>query len=483
MNSDNGRRLSLHIFFFPFLAHGHITPMLHLARLFSSRGVKATVITTPLNASLIPHAGDVHIQTIDFPCPQKTVLPQGCENLHSVPSQDLIPAFLKATAMLREPLEQALSQCAPHCIVADMMFPWVTRSAAEFGIPVLVFNGSGFFTLCAVECMSLYRPYEDVSTDWDAFVIPSLPGEIKMTRTEVGHYVMRNEEPETMKFFEASEESNAESYGVLVNSFHELEHDYVEYCRKVLGKKAWHVGPVSLCRRHTDGKRERESEESNAKHECLKWLDTREPSSVVYVCFGSLTSFPKSQLREIAKGLEASGHQFIWAVATSTKSNNNRDEDEEEWLPDEGYEKRIEGKGLIIRGWAPQVQILEHKATGAFMTHCGWNSMLESVCAGVPMITWPNYADQFYNEKLVTSVLKIGVGVGAKNWSRLERERIEWEAIEKAVRRMMEGEEAEEMRKKAKELACKASQAMQEGGSSLSSLDSLIHHLISSSHH
>lgn len=468
--SSNGR-LSLHIFFFPFLAHGHIIPMLHMAKLFSSRGVKATVITTPLNAPLITHHdGDdddvVHLQTIDFPCLQKAGLPQGCENLQSVPSKDLIPAFLKATTMLREPLEQALSQSPPQCIVADMMFPWVTRSAAKFGIPVIVFHGAGFFTLCAVQCMSLHRPYDDVSTDSEAFVIPGLPGEIKMTRTQVGHYVMRKEEPESIDLFEASKESNVESYGVVVNSFYELEQDYVDYCSKVLGKKAWHVGPVSLGKADAEDKRGGEDE----KHECLEWPDTKKPKSVVYVCFGSLTSLPESQLREIARGLEASGQQFMWVVST------NKNSKKEEWLP-EGYEKRMEGRGVIIRGWAPQMKIMEHEAVGAFVTHCGWNSTLESVCAGVPMITWPNYADQFYNEKLVTSVLNIGIGVGAKKWSRFERDKIEWDAIDKAVRRIMEGEEAEEMRERAKELALKARQAMRDGGSSLSSLDSLIRDL------
>ena len=85
---------------------------------------------------------------------------------------------------------------------------------------------------------------------------------------------------------------------------------------------------------------------------------------------------------------------------------------EKKWISEEGFEERTKGRGLIIRGWAPQVLILSHPSIGGFLTHCGWNSTLEGISAGVPMITWPLFADQFLNEKLVTQVLKIGVSVG-----------------------------------------------------------------------
>ncbi|KAA0031313.1 scopoletin glucosyltransferase-like [Cucumis melo var. makuwa] len=104
----------------------------------------------------------------------------------------------------------------------------------------------------------------------------------------------------------------------------------------------------------------------------------------------------------------------------------------------------MEGKGIIIRGWAPQVLILDHPAVGGFITHCGWNSTLEGVVAGVPMVTWPVAAEQFYNEKLVTEVLKIGVGVGVQKWVRTIGDFINSEVVEKKIGRIMEGEEAED---------------------------------------
>ncbi|KAK1558997.1 hypothetical protein Q3G72_009284 [Acer saccharum] len=112
----------------------------------------------------------------------------------------------------------------------------------------------------------------------------------------------------------------------------------------------------------------------------------------------------------------------------------------------------MEGKGLIIRGWAPQVLILEHEAVGGFVTHCNWNSTLEGVTAGLPMVTWPVSVEQPFNEKLVTKVLKIGVSVGVQECIRLVGEFVKREAIEKAVKEIMVGDKAGEIRCRAKAL-------------------------------
>ncbi|XP_028765882.1 scopoletin glucosyltransferase-like [Neltuma alba] len=469
MGSENR---PLHIILFPFLAHGHIIPAISIANLFAARGVKVTIVTTPLNAPIISESlpsfnSPIHIQTIDFPCEQ-VGFPQGCESMNSIPSPDLMRAFFEATTLLQEPLEQVLQQSLPDCLVADMFFPWATDSAAKFGIPAIVFHGTGLFALCASECLRLYRPHDHVSSDSEPFVIPNLPGEITMTRSQVPDFLKYNEDTIVSRLLFASKEAELTCYGVVVNSFYELEKDYADHYRNVLGRKSWHIGPLSL--------RDRKTEEKSAtqEHECFKWLDAKKPNSVVYVCFGSVTNFPESQLRQIAMGMEASGQQFIWVVR---KPKKDEQQQEERWLPDAGYEKRVEGRGLIIRGWAPQGKILEHKAIGAFVTHCGWNSTMESVCGGVPMVTWPVYAEQFYNEKLVTEVLKIGVPVGVTKWVRVTGDSMKWDAIERAVKRVMEGEEAEELRDRAKLLALKARKAVEEGGSSYSDLNSLIQDL------
>ncbi|XVF01290.1 hypothetical protein REPUB_Repub04eG0075100 [Reevesia pubescens] len=473
-----------HMLFFPFMAHGHMIPIVDMAKLFANRGVKTTIITTPLSASFfssiiqrskLESGIDIGIRTLKFPTVEAG-LPEGCETADMIPtsqegSGDLFRKFFLATVMLQEPLEQLLQECKPDCLVADVFFPWATDTANKFGIPRLVFHGTSFFSLCASECIRLYEPHKKVQSDSEPFVVPNLPGNITLTKKQLPDHLKQDAETDFSKMVKASKESEQKSYGIIVNSFYELEATYADHYRNVLGRKAWHIGPVSLCNRAIEDKAERGKKSAIDEHECLKWLDSKEPNSVVYICFGSMAKFTSTQLKEIAMALEALGQQFIWVVR---KENSN--EEEEDWLP-EGFEKRMERKGLIIRGWAPQVLILDHEAVGGFVTHCGWNSTLEGVSAGVPMVTWPVFADQFYNEKLVTQVLKIGVAVGVQQWAITVGDFVKREAIEKAVMEVMNGDKAKEMRNRAKALAEVAKKAVKKGGSSYSDLNALIEEL------
>lgn len=470
----------LNIFFFPFLAYGHMIPALDMAKLFASRGVKTTIVTTPLNAPffsktiqrarLLPQ--EIHIKIIQFPS-QESGLFRGCENVDTVSSQELVMSFYEATALLREPLEQLLCEQRPTCLVADMFFPWTTDAAAKFGIPRIVFHGMSFLSLSAWESIKLYQPHSRVSSDSQPFLIPNLPCEIILTRLQLPEFVRQNANNSMTKLLKEAEESGGRSYGVIVNSCYELEPAYADHYKKVLGMKAWHIGPFSLSNKDNEEKAQRGVQTSIDEEECLNWLQSKKPNSVVYVSFGSVAKFSASQLMEIALGLEASEQQFIWVVRCETKNGNGN----EDWLP-EGFEERMEGKGLVIRGWAPQLLILDHEAVGAFVTHCGWNSTLEGVSAGVPMVTWPVFADHFFNEKLLTQILKIGVGVGVQKWVRWEGDSVGREAVAKAVKYVMEGgEEIERMRKRAKALGAMAKRAVEEGGSSYSDLSALIEEL------
>lgn len=211
-------------------------------------------------------------------------------------------------------------------------------------------------------------------------------------------------------------------------------------------------------------------------------LIAKKPRSVLYICFGSLTRFNKKQTTEIAYALEASGHPFIWVVGKVSKTSNDEFEDEEQelWLP-KGFEDKIKenGHGLLVRGWAPQVLILEHEAIGGFVTHCGWNSILEGVVAGVPFITWPIFAEQFYNEKLVTQVLNLGVSIGNEVWKAWATEDSlvikSGDDILMAINAVMgDTEEAIDMNKRAKKLGELAKKAVEEGHSSYNDLKRLI---------
>ncbi|WJX44434.1 soyasapogenol B glucuronide galactosyltransferase [Trifolium repens] len=191
----------LHIIFFPFMGHGHMIPTIDMAKIFASKGVKATIVTTPLNKPMISNAiaqsknhssYNIDIQTIKFPCVEGG-LPEGCENVNAIPSPPLVPTFFNATKLLQKPFEELLLQQKPHCIIADMFFPWATDSAAKFGIPRIVFHGTSFFSLCAGQCMKQYEPHKNVSSDTELFEIPNLPVEKAVKR------VMEGKEAEEMR--------------------------------------------------------------------------------------------------------------------------------------------------------------------------------------------------------------------------------------------------------------------------------------------
>ncbi|KAL3515300.1 hypothetical protein ACH5RR_022202 [Cinchona calisaya] len=469
--------VQLHVFLFPMMARGHMIPTLDMAKLFSSHGVKTTLITTPLRAPTFTKAieatrqlqgNEIAIRVIEFPV-EKAGLPEGCESLDKI-TDDQIPNFIKATFMLQEPLEQLLKEYHDHpsCLVADMFFPWATEVAEKFCIPRLIFHGTSYFALCVSENMRKFKPFKNVSNDSEPFLVPNLPHQIMLTRNKVPLYDQDDIETDVTKLMRQIKESENKSFGVIINSFYELEPEYSEYYRKNLERRSWHIGPLHLC----NGRLNLNSSMID-EHQSLKWLEPKKQNSVIFVCFGSISNFTADQLREIAIGLEASGQEFIWVVR---KTEDEKECDHQNWLP-EGFEERMKDRGLIIRGWAPQVKILENTAVGSFITHCGWNSTLEAVCAGKPMVTWPLFAEQFFNEKLVTEILRIGVGVGSKKWSRTTSEVVKSEEIAKAVMEVMVGEEATELRDRALVLMEMAMKAVEDGGSSSSDLRALIEEL------
>ncbi|KAL3722354.1 hypothetical protein ACJRO7_034690 [Eucalyptus globulus] len=467
----------LHIFFFPFMAPGHMIPMIDMAKMFAMRGCKSTLITTPHDeptflrsiAKTKDSGFDINVVTVTLPL-KDVGLPEDCGSLSKITTMEMRMTFIRAVMMLDRQIELLIEKLAPDCLISDIFLPWTTETAAKFGIPRLVFHGTSAFSMAGMECVRLYQPHKKVSCDSEPFIIPNFPGEITLCRMQMQDFV--NEENELTKFVNVMKDSEKTCFGVVMNSFYELEPAYADHYRTFLGIRSWFVGPLSLCNKETEDKAHRGNEASIDQHECLKWLDSKQPTSVIYICFGSMTNFNAAQLHEIAVGLEASGQQFIWVV----KKDPNAEEGKEEWLPD-GYESRIRNKGLIIRGWAPQALILDHEATGGFVTHCGWNSILEAVAAGVPMVTWPVAAEQFYNEKLVTQVLKIGVDIGVKQGVIPFGDSVKSERVEEAVKRVLVGEEAEEMRRRAKALAEMARGAVEEGGSSWSDLGALIQEL------
>ncbi|XP_059463430.1 UDP-glycosyltransferase 73C3-like [Corylus avellana] len=468
----------LHFLLVPLMSQSHLIPFTDMAKLLARRGLNVTIILTPLNAVRFntildqAKASNLNIQFISLPFPcQEAGLPQGCENMDTLASPDLLPQFFEASNMLQKPLEMWLegleSSSRPSCIICDICLPWTSDVALRFKIPRLIFHGISCFTLLCSHNISRSKVLEGVKSDSEPFLVPNMPDRTEFTAAQLPE-IVKQISGDLRDLIDRFNAAAISAQGMLVNTFEELEPGHVKEYQKVV-EKIWCIGPLSLANK---------SSIDEPEPECLRWLDSMKPSSVIYVCFGSLCHLLASQLVELALGLEESNHPFIWVVRKGDYSTEL-----EKWFVEEKFEKRIEGRGVVIRGWAPQVLILSHPAIGGFLTHCGWNSTLEGISAGLPMITWPMFAEQFYNEKLVAQVLRIGVRVGVEacvQWGDEEKAGVlvKREDVKKAIEQLMEeGEEGEERRKRARELGGMAKRAVEDGGSSYLNVTSLIKHI------
>lgn len=217
----------------------------------------------------------------------------------------------------------------------------------------------------------------------------------------------------------------------------------------------------------------------NEGNECLVWLNSQPSKSVVFLCFGSLGVFGEEQLKEIAVGLENSGHRFLWVVKAPPHEGDNesnssilaQQEPDLNTLLPQGFLERTKERGLVVKSWAPQVAVLSHESVGGFVTHCGWNSILEGVCAGIPMIGWPLYAEQKINKVILVEEIRAGLGLEKSGRGRF----VNGVEIEKRVRELMESENGENIRRRVEELRDAAKVAMtDENGSSRIALAKLI---------
>ncbi|GLJ28289.1 hypothetical protein SUGI_0556030 [Cryptomeria japonica] len=244
---------------------------------------------------------------------------------------------------------------------------------------------------------------------------------------------------------------------MVINTFDELEGPIIETLQARL--PVYSIGPLLLCA----------AEEMNGlsnmisatifteETSCVKWLDDQDAHSVLYVSFGSITVISERELVEFAWGLEASKQPFLWAIRPDLIHGAST------VLPVEFVDK-VKGRGFFV-SWAPQIKVLSHPSVSGFLTHSGWNSTIESICAGVPMISWPFYAEQHINRTYVSQVWKIGISMNA-DVGRGE--------VEERVRRLMKGKEGEEMRRRAGELRDASIKAFKKGGSSYSNLEKIL---------
>ncbi|KAK7245053.1 hypothetical protein RIF29_39884 [Crotalaria pallida] len=476
-----------HFILFPLIAPGHIIPMMDIARLLAQHGVIVTIFTTPKNASrftsIISRAvsSGLQIQLVLLQFPSKEAgLPEGCENFDMVPSTTMMPNLFNGVTLLQKQADELFATLTPKpsCIISDFCIPWTSQIAQKYNIPRISFHGFGCFSLHCMYVVHASKVLESITSESECFTIPGIPDQIQVTKAQLSVQV-DNQDNNMKEFREKMFDAEFKSYGVIVNTFEELEQAYVNDYKKVRNDKVWCIGPVSLCNKDELDKAQRGNNDSFNQQHCLEWLDLHKPKSVVYVCLGSLCNLIPSQLMELALALEATQRPFIWVIREWVQF-----EELEKWISEEGFEERTKGRGILIRGWAPQVLILSHHAIGGFLTHCGWNSTLEGISAGVPMVTWPLFADQFLNEKLVVHVLKIGVSLGVETpmkWGDDEKKGVlvKKEDIKNAICMVMdEGEESEDIKGRATKLSEMATKAVEKGGSSHLNMTLLIQEIM-----
>ncbi|KAJ1685324.1 hypothetical protein LUZ63_016714 [Rhynchospora breviuscula] len=468
-----------HFIIVPLPAQGHLIPMTDMGCLLAERGVSVSLLITQANADrikpIIERAKEskLSIQFVELSFPnEKFGLPQGCESVDHITDWGLFRAFFDAVYSFNEPLETFIENLErpPDCMITDMCNAWTAPVARKFGIPRVIFHGPSCFYISTDYNLAHNKVYDSVTDENEHVTVPNFPIKLQVTKAQTPGFFIG---PTLADFRKKSLEEELTADGVVINTFLELERPFIENYERLIGKKVWTVGPFCLYNKDDKMKVGRGNKDAIVhRHRVLIWLDGRDAASVLYISFGSTTYTNSQQIMEVGKGLEALNKPFIWVMKKREMTPVV-----EKWLAD-SFEERTKDRGLIIVGWAPQVVILSHPAVGAFMTHCGWNSLLEAISTGVPMITWPRNSDQFVNENLIVDVLRIGISLGVKlpDFDTEDVIMVKSEEIRKAVNALMDGIEADERRQRSKDFSKKAQKAVEEGGSSYVNLADFIHY-------
>ncbi|OIW12152.1 hypothetical protein TanjilG_28560 [Lupinus angustifolius] len=444
----------------PLPAQGHLNQLMLLSRLILSHNIPVHYVCTakhilqakvrvqgwnPNSISNI-HFHDLQVPPFASPTPNpndETKFPS-----HIIPS-------LVASTHLREPvaaLIQSLSSTARKVIVIyDSLMAYVVQDVQHIAnAENYIFHSTCAFTTSMFYLDRIGKPPQESSV-----FIPEVPYVEGCFTTEIIDFV--TSQAGISKFND----------GNIYNTTRVIDGPYLDLIDLMAGgQKSWALGPFNPLTI--------EKENSKERHYSLKWLDKQEPNSVIYVSFGTTTTMTGEQIKEIAIGLEQSKQKFIWVIRDVDKGDIfDEDGIRKHELPN-GYEERNVGFGLVVRDWTPQLDILNHPSTGGFMSHCGWNSCIETITMGVPIAAWPMHSDQPRNSVLITHVLKVGFAV--RDWAQ-RNELVTAPNVEKVVRRLMETNEGAEMRQRARNLKDDILRSKDEGGVSSVEINSFIAHI------
>ncbi|XP_062213845.1 UDP-glycosyltransferase 92A1-like [Phragmites australis] len=452
-----------HLLLFPFLAQGHLIPFLNLAKRIDSLGQRAgsggrrslaiTIVSTSRNvASLrraVPAGSSIGFADLPF-SPSDHGLPPDAEGADVIPLQ-AFPAFYFATESLRPPFEKLVSElaaregCKNVCVLADIFLGWTAESASALGVQHRVFLTSGAYASAVTFSIWLCPPtFPRPANPDDEQALFDFP-DVRLRYVQFLNMVVtevRASNPMMLYLCRMLNLHFHHSGGLVINTSEEIEPKGLHLIGKLSGLPTFAVGPLIGGRTPSDTPPDGDV--------CIEFLDSKPPASVLYVSFGSQNTIPASQMMELARGLEASGRPFIWVVRAPVEFDG-AEEFRAEWLPD-GFEDRVAAaaQGVVVRQWAPQVAILAHASTGAFLSHCGWNSVLESLWHSVPVVSWPLMSDQLFDSRMLE---ELGVGVEVAS-GRMSGGLVKgWEHVRDVVETVLgDGEKARDMRQKAAEL-------------------------------
>uniref|UniRef100_A0AAU7YSK0 7-deoxyloganetin glucosyltransferase n=1 Tax=Eucommia ulmoides TaxID=4392 RepID=A0AAU7YSK0_EUCUL len=464
----------------PYPAQGHITPMLRLAKILHHKGFHITFVNTDFNHQrLLRSRGPNSLDGL--PSFRFRTISDGLPPSDPDATQD-IPALCDSTskhclAPFRELLTKINVDAAESggppvtVIVSDVIMSFTLDAAEELGVPeFLLWTASASSFLGYMHYRHLIEkrltPFKDDSYFTNGYldtIIDWIPG-MKSPRLKDLPTFIRTTNPDDImiKFVLRETHRATRAAGIIVNTFHELERDSLESLSTIL-PPIYSIGPLQFFTNQIQesGLKNIGSNLWREEAECLKWLDSKEPNSVVYVNFGSIVVMTPSQLVEFAWGLANSNREFLWVIRPDLVCGDTA------VLPAEFLEV-TKNRGLMA-SWCPQDQVLQHQAVGGFLTHNGWNSTVESIVGGVPMICWPFFADQQTNCWRCCTEWGIGMEIDSD---------VKRNEVEKLVRELMEGEKGKEMKRNALMWKQKSEDSTTLDGSSCLNLQKLIEQVL-----
>lgn len=402
--------------------------MMELARRLAPLGVRVTLVTFEqfvTRMQHVPHpSGNLRVLGIPY------ALPTHFHRHSSLDPDITLTIESSILASLQDVVHTLALQGPPvTCIIGDFFLRFTHTFAAITGLPEFVFfpfSASSFASCSELHSLLLQADGQLPSNgfltrfgrgDGSPEVQFDVPFEMPFDKSGLQKYMM-----ELMKTrFGHMGDAHA---GVIINSMEELERGVCQ------GRLIGPLIPLSLFANH-DQKTLHTASFDEEDDQCMQWLDMQAPSSVLYIAFGSIPKYTIAQLHELALGLASSQHCFLWALRKDVAVNNPKNTVLEA-LP-EGFLEETQHRGKIVH-WAPQSRVLSHASVGGFLTNCGWNSTLEGVAAGVPILAWPELLDQFMNCSLVCTEWNVGIELERDEANHATRE-----DVERGIRQLMEG--------------------------------------------